>query len=42
VSKDKKTPPPAPTPVVVSDATLRRLIDNKGRIEAPKGPTKAA
>ena len=32
---DKK---PAPTPIVVSDATLRRLIATGGRIEAPARP----
>jgi hypothetical protein len=35
-------PAPKPQPVVVSDATLRRLIATGGRIEAPTGPTKVA
>jgi hypothetical protein len=42
MSKDKKAPPPAPTPIVVSHETLLRLVEKGGRIEAPKGPTKAA
>ena len=39
-----RPPQPAPKaqPVVVSDATLRRLIATGGRIEAPTGPTKVA
>jgi hypothetical protein len=41
VSKDK--PQPKDKPVVVSDATLRRLIEKKGRIfTAPKEPVKSA
>lgn len=39
MSKDK----PKDKPVVVSDATLRRLIEKGGRIQpAPKDPVKAA
>lgn len=41
MSKDK--PAPKDKPVVVSDATLRRLLEQKGRIfPAPKGPVKSA
>ncbi len=35
-------PTPKPQPVVVSDATLRRLIATGGRIEAPPTPPKVA
>lgn len=39
----KEQPKPKDKPVVVSDETLKRLLEQKGRIfPGPKGPVKSA